>query len=403
MCSLLGLLEENRVSRRGYPEMVTEQNCLKRDLSCADFVGITASSSEYPDALHIARVAKKCGAKVIAGGIFPSANYAAVLQTGYVDAVVIGEGEETFLELLDAIESARDLESVMGIAFMHNGKVVRTPSRPLSGNLDLLRPAYELLPMREYAKYVSASVYSARGCLGRCEFCTVGPHWNYQYRHRSVKNVISEIALLKKYGFRRVNFKDESLTLDRNHARMLFDALAKSGRGLEYKGKIRIKDVDCELLAAMKKANFVELHFGIESLNNKCLRNIGKELKRDEIIAKTNLIKSMGFVLNPSIILGNPGDTKDSLRELADFIRGIYDKGKVKVYTCINTPHPGSAQSASGKGLHILTGDLHRYTHFHLVSVPQSLGTPEDAVKVISDCQREIVSFVEGPEPVLCT
>jgi len=270
-------------------------------------------------------------------------------------------------------------------------------------DIDNLRTAYELLPMKEYAKFTSAPIYSGRGCFGKCEFCTVSKHWKSTYRARSVKNILKEIKEFGKYGFKKVNFKDESLTLDREHAIELFDALAEADLGIEYKGKTRLDDLDMVLLEKMKKANFKEIHFGVETLNEKTLQSIKKEITRDDIINKTKMARDMGFVINPSIILGSPGDTKESLRELADFVKEIYEPGKVKVYTCINTPHPGSTQrmKAEQRGLTILSNDLNKYTHFFLVSVPQSLGNTEEAIRTIAEIQNEIVTAVNGPEPLI--
>jgi anaerobic magnesium-protoporphyrin IX monomethyl ester cyclase len=377
-----------------FEEFLGNQRDLVHDLIGIDYLGITASSSEYPDALKMAKQAKAMGCIVIMGGIYPSSNPKEVLNTGYVDYIIAGEGEHAFLSLLNALSEQKLVN-----------RIWTTGKNELIQNLDVLRPAYELLPMNEYCKYIAAPIYSSRGCSGQCDFCTLNQHWLNTHRCRSVDNVLREIRTLKEFGFTRINFKDESLTLDKNHAKQLFKALAQENFELNFKCKTRIDGIDKELLNIMKDANFEEIHFGIETLDDSTLELLHKNISKDEIIKKMELMLTMGFTINPSIILGNPGDTKESLKELADFIKNLYftNPNKVKVYTCINTPHPGSVQykKAKQKGITIIDSDLNNYTNFCLVSVPSSLGSTEQAIKIIAETQRDIVSSVNGPEPLI--
>ena len=368
---------------------------IEEDISRADVVCVGASTAEANSALRIARLAKDSGKITVLGGLFPSSNAEYVLRRG-ADYVVRGEGEQTLLELIRALERKQPPDSIQGISFRKDSKVINNPTRKLMPDIDDIRPAYDLLPMQEYAKHVKGIVYSSRGCNNGCSFCTVSPHWQYTQRARSIDGVIEELRQYHEMGFSEINFKDESIATDKVRLGKLLDRIKAENLGMQFKAKVRIREVDEQTLDALRKTGFTELHTGIESIT----QPFEKGLSVKELFGRIKLCLDYGFILNPSFILGLPGQTPDDLRADADFIMSIGRDEKVKVYTCMYTPHPGT-KARNDDRITIVSDDLDDYTHLRVVAVPKSLGDTEEAVSLLYDTQKTVVRAVGGIEAEL--
>jgi len=349
---------------------------LEADFSDVDIVGSGGSTTEIPDVLEMFRVAKLLGKITIAGGIFPTNNPEYLLRTGLVDYVVRGEGEETFSELVAAIESNSDVKHVKGISYLEDDTVVNTPKRETLDLAGLPPPAYDLAPMREYAKLATGSVYSARGCNNSCSFCTVTKHWQNFYRPRTIESVIEEMKALVDYGFSRVHFKDESMLQDRNRAVKLFTRIRDENLGVNIKGKARLDEIGDDLLELMKNAGVDMLHIGIESVSHQSLASMSKGLTVGDIRGTLENVLKHGIGVNPVYMFSWPGETRADLQRNAEFIADFGNNPNVVTYMSFITPHPGTMlkEKSPENGLVVLTDDINRYTHKQPVAVPASLG-----------------------------
>jgi anaerobic magnesium-protoporphyrin IX monomethyl ester cyclase len=344
---------------------------LEEDISQADIVCIGASTAEAKSARRIIEEARRQGKVTIAGGIFPSAN------PNYLgaDYTVIGEGERPLLEIV------KDLSQ---------GLEPRVERLTLS-DIDSVEPAYDLLPMQLYRDHVKGLVYTARGCENDCSFCTVSPHWLNSRRVRSVDSVVRELEMYRSLGFDSVNFKDESLTVDRERLFSLLDRI--SGLGLKYKGKATIRELDSSIVTKMREAGFVEIHTGVESVT----QAFEKGISAQDVVAKIQMCLDAGLVVNPSFILGLPRQSRSDLLEDAKFIMDVGSDPRVKVYTCMYTPHP-SSQIYGDDDFTLVSNDLDDFTHLRLVALPKSFGRPRKALDLLYGTQREVVSKVGGME-----
>ncbi|MEA3229393.1 MAG: radical SAM protein [archaeon] len=349
---------------------------LENDLADADIIASGGSTTEIPDTLRILRTAKRLGKITVAGGIFPSSNPDYMLRSGVVDYVVRGEGEETFAELLKAIESNRPINNLPGVSYNARGTFVHNKHREAIDLSKLPLPAYDLAPMKDYAEVSTGSIYSARGCNKACEFCTVSRHWNYSYRPRPVQSILKEMEILLDYGFSRIHFKDESMLQDRERAMQLFTAIKEHGFNVGIKGKARLDQLDPELLETMKGAGVDMLHIGVESVSEQSLRDMHKGVSRKDIQANLEMILAQGIGVNPVYMFSWPGETISDLAANADFIKEFGSNDNVTTYISFITPHPGTRlrKKAIRKKLRILTNDLDRYNHKTPVAFPQSLG-----------------------------
>lgn len=344
---------------------------MERDFTDYDIIATGACTSEYPDALRMLTKAKEMGKVTVMGGIFPTTNAEFVLGSGVVDYVVRGEGEATFLELLTRISERTETRKIEGISYMGETEIIHNNGRNMIEHIDdIPLPAYDLVDMKTYAKITTGPIYSARGCAKSCKFCTLNEHWQYEHRARSIENVIAEIELLSSYGFSRIHFKDEILTVDRKRAIELFTKL--QDYGLRFKGKSRIDTIDEELLEVMSNAGLDTLQFGVENISQKALNSMRKGIRISDIKQTLEMVSSY-CKINPIFLFGWAEETQDTLLENSGYIEEIGTKEGVIPYISFMTPHPGS-HLFSIPELEILTYDLNCYTHKLPVAVPKSLG-----------------------------
>jgi len=347
---------------------------LEQDIDKCDIVGVGACTVEVPDALNILKKAKEMGKTTIMGGIYPTFNVHDVLNTGYVDYVVRGEGERGLSELLKSLEGKISLDKVNGISFKRNGQIIDNPNQALIENLDELpMPAYDLVPVQDYVKITSASIYSARGCPMTCKFCTLNDMWRFRHRKRSPENIIKELEMLKSFGFSAVNFKDETITLDKKRAMILFSEIERANLGMSYKAKSRIDHIDDKLTKQMVRAGLDTIHTGVESISQNSLRSMGKEIDADYIKKAFDIVLNNGANINPVYLFSWVGETEADLLRNARFIEEQGKRKGVISYISFITPHPNS-RIDNHEGLEILTDDLSRYNHKQPVAIPKSLG-----------------------------
>tara|TARA_Y100000034_G_scaffold136858_1_gene216434 strand:- start:626 stop:2056 length:1431 start_codon:yes stop_codon:yes gene_type:complete len=346
------------------------------DIADAGVVGVGACTAEAPGALEVMRKAKQMGKTTVMGGLYPTFNAEEVLRTGNIDFVVNGEGETGLSNLLNALDGKADLRDVKGIVSLQDGKIVRNPDKELISDLDSLPlPAYDLLDMETYAKFSPAAIYAARGCPMSCNFCTLNELWEYRYRRRSFDSVLEELEQFKQFGFERVHFKDETITLNKKWCNDLFGEIEGANLGMAYKAKSRIDGLNQPLLDQMMSAGVDTIHSGVESVSQGTLDNMAKGVKADSIREKFDLMLGSGCQVNPVYMFGWPGETSSDLAQNARFIETVGSKDGVITYISFITPHPGSSFAEDvGRDLVILSEDLSRYTHKQPVAVPRSLG-----------------------------
>ncbi|MEW6182119.1 MAG: radical SAM protein [Bacillota bacterium] len=250
-------------------------------------------------------------AHVTIGGIFPTFSYREIMSMyPEIDTAVLGEGEETFVELVKAILNGKDWRRVSGIACRDNGEIIETEPRPLIRNLDTIPfPERDLLP-EVLAKTNFAPMLTSRGCYGRCAFCSVVPFFlkfGPKYRLRSSNNVMEELDILyNKYNVRNVEFNDANFIGGKGRglkrAGEIAEEILKRNMDLRFSIQCRPDDVDEEMFAVLKKAGLSKIFLGIESGSQSQLDRFRKDttveenLKVLEVLAKLDLIVFMGFI-----------------------------------------------------------------------------------------------------------
>ena len=305
-------------------------------------VGVGSMTPTIESALKCAQIAKEAApnTQVIMGG--PHATFAdteILSSEKSVDLIVRGEGEETIVE----IAKQAPLGEIKGISFRKNGEIIQTPTRPFIQDLDALpRPAYKYLPMEKYniTGRNLLPIISSRGCPYACPFCVASQMFGQQFRARSPKNVLDEMEWLRdEYGAEGIAFQDDTLTFSKQRAIEICDGMIERKIGLHWGCGTRTDVVTKEVLAKMAKAHCDETMFGVESGCQRMRDVLKKRLTTDQCENAIKWTKDVGIFVTVSVILGYPGETKETLQETLDFVRRVEPDD---VWLCHATPYPGT-------------------------------------------------------------
>ncbi len=310
-----------------------------------DVVGITCLSEGRKNAFKLAQVVKTINPKikVIMGGHHVTAMPEQVLKNFPVDFIVRGEGEITTLELIRALENKSDLKLVEGLVFKEGAKIVVTPPREMIKNLDDLPfPLYDRFDIysdlenthanmanletngiklkdRKYA-YVTTS----RGCPYNCQFCSSTKFWGRRYRLRSPKNIVDEIEMLNKnYGTNYISFVDLAFTISSRNVIETCKEILKRKLNIIWDCTTRVDALNEEMLRWMKKAGCFFISVGVESGSEKIIKNIEKHISLEKVIQAFNLFHKVGILAYPLLMVGNPGETNDTIKETVKLIKII--------------------------------------------------------------------------------
>ena len=306
-------------------------------------VAITALTPTIDKALRTAQIAKKTcpDSTVVMGGYHPTFNYSDMLEKDYVDIVVMGEGEYTMLELAQTLNEGGDLTYVKGIAYEN----VVTPPRPVITDLDEMPfPARHLLPMDHYKilnmKLHTATMISGRGCPMQCSFCASAALHGRQLRMRSAENVVDEMEhLIEHHDAGMIAFMDDTFTLKPQRVAQICDEIKKRNIDVYWGCTARADTLSNNLLKKMGDSGCITMFLGVESADQQQLDKVNKQITIDKIRKAFVLSRENDIRTIASVVLGMPGDTKDSILNTIKFVRELNPSYAV---FSLATPYPGT-------------------------------------------------------------
>ena len=337
-----------------------------------EFLGISATTVEINSALKLAECSRQTcpNAQIIFGGPHPSIMTEEVLAHPTVDFVVRGEGEQTVYELVSA---TGDVSTILGLSYKQNGVMKHNPPRPLIEDIDEIPiPAYHLLPMDKYKpslgnykRLPAVSMITSRGCPGRCTFCYTGI-FGKKIRTRSARNLLEEIKYLQKnYGIKEISFYDDTFTAFKDNVKEFCGRIIQERIDITWSCMSRIDCIDEEILKLMKRAGCHQIGYGLESASPEILQNIRKPLALDLAKKVVALTKQAGIDVRGMFMLGNPGETEETLRRTIEF---AIELDPDLVIFNITTPYPGTEMyewaKASG---YLKAADWDEYDLSHVV------------------------------------
>ena len=305
-------------------------------------VGITCLySTQFPAVLRICRIAKEIDPEMttVVGGSHPTFLAREFMSEGRIDYLVLGEGEDSFRELLEKLSRGEDVAGIDGLAYRAGEEIKINSKTKFIENLDTLPfPARELLPMEKYfsieypmnitpLKKRNTPIITSRGCPHRCAFCASSRYWGHRVRLRSPENVLDEMVVLKeKFGVEEIQFEDDHLTCDRKRAERIFQGMIDRNLRLKWctPNGIALWTLDEKLLALMKESGCYELTMGIESGSQEVLdKIIHKPLKVAKAPGLVETMNRLGIRPCAFFIIGFPGETRQQVSETIKMIREV--------------------------------------------------------------------------------
>jgi anaerobic magnesium-protoporphyrin IX monomethyl ester cyclase len=295
-----------------------------------DIVGISSVTENFDTAIEMAkRIKESLGASVLLGGHHIT-NLPHTLPDCF-DVAVLGEGEETLLELMrlyleKGVLIEDDLEHVSGIAFRSRGGIKTTGARSLITPLDRIPfPSWTLLNVRPGA---AVYMFSSRGCPYKCVFCSSTRYWQ-RFRAFSADYVVHEIEeLIKRYKVEYIYFYDDLFIANPERLRKIVQLIVdkRINRKVSFGGSVRanlVKEETCRLLKTM---GFKQINFGAESGSERVLAYLKGGVTVADNQRTIDLAHKYGLQVSCSFILGTPSETKEEAMDTYRFILGNRNK-----------------------------------------------------------------------------
>jgi anaerobic magnesium-protoporphyrin IX monomethyl ester cyclase len=345
------------LEREGYPVTILDANALGLQpeeivplVTDADVVGLTAMTPTIGAAVRIARHLKQAKPNliIILGGAHATLLPEETLTTSpEIDIIVRGEGEQSIIELLQALETKQPLDNVPSISYRENGKVISTKARLTNIDLDSLPfLAYHLLPWQKYKPHPPhgralpfAAIVTSRGCPYHCAYCSK-PIFGNKFRGQSPERVVEEVTYLKeKFGVKEIAFYDDVFTLNRKRAYAIADGIIKKGVKVYWTCETRVNLVDKELLCHIKQAGGYAIAYGIESASPEILNILSKDITLEQVEEAVRASKEAGLQTIGYFMLGSPGETAETIQRTIQFAKELkLDFAQF----AITTPYPGT-------------------------------------------------------------
>lgn len=306
---------------------------LDTDTTQPDIVGITATTPVIASAKSVAEIVravyKNC--LIVIGGVHVTSLPEETLAGLCFDVGVLGEGEYTFLELVQRFNSEGPacFSSIKGLAYRVGSHVVVNEKRPLIKNLDELPlPARHLLPpLAAYhptpASYVRLPVgvlMSSRGCPYQCSFCDRSV-FGVSYRMRSVDKILDEMEeLIHVYGAREIRFFDDTITVNKNKLFELVDKMKQRGINVPWTALSRVDAITPDVLQKLKEGGCWQILVGVESGDDRMLQIMNKGVTVEQNSRAIKLMNAFNIEVRADLLVGVPGETTESLQKTLDFV-----------------------------------------------------------------------------------
>ena len=316
------------------------------------YVGITAVTLDIYGAAQLAYEIKQKnkGIITILGGVHLTAvPRETMTQFPQFDMGVIGEGEATLLEVIQALDSKKDLNGVNGLVYRLNGETVSTPPRQVNYHLDSYPPpAWDLIPgfpqnypVPPYSMHnsPSCSLVTSRGCGRRCTFCFQGTMGQALRFHGAeyVLNIIKH--LYAHYGIRDLRIVDDQFLANKKRTEKICTMLIEEDLNLSFSCMARVDTINPQLLGMLKRAGCRQINFGIESGSQQILDLIKKDIKLEEVVQAVRWTKKEGIRTLGYFMIGFPTETEDTIRQSIDFAKKLL-LDDISVF--LLTPFPGT-------------------------------------------------------------
>jgi radical SAM superfamily enzyme YgiQ (UPF0313 family) len=297
-----------------------------------DIVGLSAITMEASSLNQAARTLREAGfdGPIIAGGPHPTHFPEDSLDGKDIDYLVIGEGEQTFKELVEALLDGRDPTGLPGIAYREDNHIRLSAPRPPIQNLDDLPfPAWDLVNIREYSSFKSmsglrrgvyANLFTSRACPYRCTYCH--SIFGKGFRARSAESVLAEVKMLvDRYGVEYLEIVDDIFNCDLERAKNILDRLHHEGlqTGIAFPNGLRCDRLDREFLEKLRRFPAALVCVPVESTSSRIQKLVKKNLNLSKVNQVIDICADLRIYTRGYFMLGFPTETRDEINATIDY------------------------------------------------------------------------------------
>ena len=316
---------------------------------CPSVVGITATTLTYQRATETARLIKQIDPKIITilGGPHATAYKDDIInEEDAFDCTVTGEGEETMLQLVQALDEGRSWRDIPGTICRDGRETKVNDSRPFIANLDDVPfPDRDLL-VRGWQHFYRpnlarvnrepvTSMITSRGCPYQCTFCDRNT-FGRKFRSHSAEYVVSEMEMLvEEYGIREICIEDDTFTINKERVAEICESLIRKDLDLTWSCLARVDTVDKQLLSLMKRAGCWLIAYGIESGNPHILKKMKKNIDLEKAKEVIKWSRQEKLDVRAFFVIGHPGETEETALETIRYAKSL---PLLSVTFCLMTP-----------------------------------------------------------------
>lgn len=345
LCQLSAVLKKKGYIINGLDLMIDSEELFNNKVKDVDILGITVTTRTLSESIRIASNAKKINPsiKVIAGGPHSTLLPTDIINNKCFDYCVVGEGEYTIVELIEAIEGKRSIENVKGIWYREGNTLHQNKGREFEKNLDLFPfPDRDLFDINKYGRknWYATPIMASRSCPNNCSNCVPALHIiSGKYRKRSVKNVIVEMKMLySKYSIKYFFFQDNTISINKRWFMELMNAIKNIPffKKIKWSCTVTMNTLNREVLELMKESGCFKFYVGVESGSQEVLDNIlNKKVSLEHTKEILRIADDIGLEYHLFFMIGIPGETKEQMLETVEFAKHsnantiLFNVGKV--------------------------------------------------------------------------
>lgn len=385
------ILKEQGHEVKLYLEEVADINI--NEVLDSELVGISTTSSTAPRAYELGNQIAAHGIPVVYGGPHVTFLPNEAFERGTASYVIRGEGEESFPQLVEALEKGTSSENILGLSFKKKeGSIQHNPNAPLIRDLDSL-PSIDYSLIHGIEDMHIFPVLTSRGCPYDCTFCSVTKMFGRGYRYRSTDKVVKELKYIEE-NYPKLKcffFYDDHFAANPKRTKELLKAMKEAGIKTPWNAQIRVDIArDKELMKLFKATNCCILYIGVESINPATLRAYNKKQTIEDIEKNLGILQEYGFWRHCMFVFGADSDVIETIRETTKWAKKMDIE---TVQFLILTPLPGTPDTARlEKEGRIFDKDYSHYDAHHAVFRPKNM-TAEELAKETYRAMRGFYSL----------